>query len=257
MALDKPYKQVPGTTIFDAEQSAQGVSPQPVLHVADEAREPRAATSPTSEAYLDEWPLTRRAEAGAARPRPERGDRARAATSTSSQDRRHPRPVLPADGRLDDRHVRGRLPRHDGRRRSVDRGQPLNDLDGWAPPSTEKSEVTRPGAAGQVHRRRVHLTRAGDRRGDGPPQDRGAVLEGGLRRLRVTPKQWAKENTPTSSSSSTTTTRRRSTLSIIPTFVLGTGAAYPAADEGYGPRPVPGIEGDPDVRRAHRPLADP
>jgi gallate dioxygenase len=36
-------------------------------------------------------------------------------------------------------------------------------------------------------------------------------------------------------------------LSLIPTFVLGTGASYPAADEGYGPRPVPGIEGDPDL----------
>ncbi|MFV0462877.1 MAG: protocatechuate 4,5-dioxygenase subunit alpha [Nostocoides sp.] len=35
-------------------------------------------------------------------------------------------------------------------------------------------------------------------------------------------------------------------LSLIPTFVLGTGASYPAADEGYGPRPVPGIEGDPE-----------
>ncbi|GAA2109243.1 hypothetical protein GCM10009759_49700 [Kitasatospora saccharophila] len=36
-------------------------------------------------------------------------------------------------------------------------------------------------------------------------------------------------------------------LSLIPTFVLGTGAAYPAADEGYGPRPVPDVEGDPEL----------
>ncbi|MFJ3793189.1 protocatechuate 4,5-dioxygenase subunit alpha [Kitasatospora sp. NPDC090091] len=35
--------------------------------------------------------------------------------------------------------------------------------------------------------------------------------------------------------------------SVIPTFVLGTGAVYPTADEGYGPRPVPGIEGHPDL----------
>ncbi|WP_329284952.1 protocatechuate 4,5-dioxygenase subunit alpha [Streptomyces sp. NBC_00691] len=35
--------------------------------------------------------------------------------------------------------------------------------------------------------------------------------------------------------------------SLIPTFVLGTGAAYPTADEGYGPRPVPGVESDPDL----------
>jgi gallate dioxygenase len=36
-------------------------------------------------------------------------------------------------------------------------------------------------------------------------------------------------------------------LSLIPTFAIGTGAAYEVADEGYGPRPVPPIEGDPDL----------
>ncbi|GGY59793.1 hypothetical protein GCM10010363_46590 [Streptomyces omiyaensis] len=35
--------------------------------------------------------------------------------------------------------------------------------------------------------------------------------------------------------------------SLVPTFVLGTGASYPVADEGYGPRPVPAVEGDPDL----------
>ena len=34
--------------------------------------------------------------------------------------------------------------------------------------------------------------------------------------------------------------------SIIPTFVLGTGAEYPVADEGYGPRPVPDVKGYPE-----------
>lgn len=33
---------------------------------------------------------------------------------------------------------------------------------------------------------------------------------------------------------------------LIPTFVLGTGAHYEVADEGYGARPVPGVEGDPE-----------
>lgn len=34
-------------------------------------------------------------------------------------------------------------------------------------------------------------------------------------------------------------------LDFIPTFALGTAAAYPIADEGWGPRPVPAVEGDP------------
>jgi len=38
MALDKPYLDIPGTTIFDADQRLLA---EPVLHVADEGRQPR------------------------------------------------------------------------------------------------------------------------------------------------------------------------------------------------------------------------
>lgn len=36
-------------------------------------------------------------------------------------------------------------------------------------------------------------------------------------------------------------------LEIIPTFALGLAAEFPPADEGYGPRPVPTVVGDPDL----------
>jgi protocatechuate 4,5-dioxygenase beta chain len=36
-------------------------------------------------------------------------------------------------------------------------------------------------------------------------------------------------------------------LDIIPTFAIGTGAEYPVADEGWGPRPVPPVIGHPDL----------
>ncbi|MCQ6255298.1 class III extradiol dioxygenase subunit beta [Pseudomonas sp. Q11] len=35
-------------------------------------------------------------------------------------------------------------------------------------------------------------------------------------------------------------------LSLIPTFALGMGATFDIHDEGYGPRPVPQVHGDPD-----------
>jgi protocatechuate 4,5-dioxygenase, beta chain len=38
----------------------------------------------------------------------------------------------------------------------------------------------------------------------------------------------------------------RFALDIIPTFALGVGAQFRPHDEGYGPRPVPVIEGDPE-----------
>ena len=36
-------------------------------------------------------------------------------------------------------------------------------------------------------------------------------------------------------------------LDIIPTFAIGTAASFPVADEGWGPRPVPDIEGAPEL----------
>jgi len=36
-------------------------------------------------------------------------------------------------------------------------------------------------------------------------------------------------------------------LDVIPTFAIGTAASYPIADEGWGPRPVPGVIGHPDL----------
>ena len=36
-------------------------------------------------------------------------------------------------------------------------------------------------------------------------------------------------------------------LEMIPTFAIGTGASYPIADEGWGPRPVPAVQGHPEL----------
>jgi hypothetical protein len=36
-------------------------------------------------------------------------------------------------------------------------------------------------------------------------------------------------------------------LEVIPTFALGLADAFPPADEGYGPRPVPVVEGHPEL----------
>lgn len=36
-------------------------------------------------------------------------------------------------------------------------------------------------------------------------------------------------------------------LEIIPTFALGCAAEFPPADEGWGPRPVPVVKGDPEL----------
>jgi protocatechuate 4,5-dioxygenase beta chain len=44
---------------------------------------------------------------------------------------------------------------------------------------------------------------------------------------------------------------------IIPTFAIGCGERYKSADEGWGPRPVPDVEGHADLGLAHRAEPDP
>jgi protocatechuate 4,5-dioxygenase, alpha chain len=57
MALDKPYKDVPGTTIFDAEQSRKGYWLNQFC-MSLMKPENRARFKADERAYLDEWPMT-------------------------------------------------------------------------------------------------------------------------------------------------------------------------------------------------------
>src|SRR5882672_8808795 len=57
MSLDKPYKDVPGTTIFDAEQSRKGYHLNQFC-MSLMKPENRARFKSNERAYLDEWPMT-------------------------------------------------------------------------------------------------------------------------------------------------------------------------------------------------------
>ena len=57
MALYKPYKDVPGTTIFDAEQSRLGYHLNQFC-MSLMKPENRARFKANERAYLDEWPMT-------------------------------------------------------------------------------------------------------------------------------------------------------------------------------------------------------
>jgi protocatechuate 4,5-dioxygenase alpha chain len=57
MSLDKPYKDIPGTTIFDAEQSRLGFHlNQFCMSLMKAANRERFKAN--ERAYLDEWPMT-------------------------------------------------------------------------------------------------------------------------------------------------------------------------------------------------------
>lgn len=57
MALDKPYLDVPGTIIFDAEQSRKGYHLNQFCMSLMQA-DNRARFKADERAYLDEWPMT-------------------------------------------------------------------------------------------------------------------------------------------------------------------------------------------------------
>ena len=103
---------------------AQGLSSEPVLHVADEGGESRALQgrrARLSRRVADD----RGPEAGGDGARPQPLHRARRQHLLPRQDRRDRRQELPADGRHHDRHDRGGVPQHDAQRRPLDRRQPL------------------------------------------------------------------------------------------------------------------------------------
>ena len=63
MALDKPYLDVPGTTIFDAEQSRKGYHlNQFCMSLMKAANRDRFKAG--ERAYLDEWPMTEEQKQG-------------------------------------------------------------------------------------------------------------------------------------------------------------------------------------------------
>lgn len=63
MALDKPYKDIPGTTIFDAEQSRKGYWLNQFCMSLMKA-ENRERFKADERAYLDQWPMTEEQKQG-------------------------------------------------------------------------------------------------------------------------------------------------------------------------------------------------
>ena len=113
MSLDKPYMDVPGTTIFDADMSRQGYHLNQFCMSLMKA-ENRARFKANERAYLDEWPMSEEQKQAVLARDLNRCIAARRQHLFPGQDRRHRRQELSADGRQHDRHERGRLSRHDG-----------------------------------------------------------------------------------------------------------------------------------------------
>ena len=243
MSLDKTYKKVPGTTIFDAEQSAKGYHlNQFCMSLMNPANRERYLAD--ERAYLDAWPLTdaqkqalldRDLNAAIA----EGGNIYFLAKWGATLGLSFQQMAGSMTGMTEAEYRDMML--HGGRsiegNRIADQVREAHYVveDGSTPGvhatitgAVFTSHVPAIGAAWDLHKTEEPYWKA--------------VFDG-----YEFSKQWEKENLPDVIFLVYNDHATAFDLSIIPTFVLGTGASYPAADEGYGPRPVPGIEGDPEL----------
>ena len=182
MALDKTLSRHSRHDRLRRRTVAQGLLAQPVLHVADEGREPRplqGQRARLSRRMEDE----RGAEASGPCARPQPLHRTRRQHLFPRQDRRDRRQELPADGGLHDRHDRAGISRHDDQGRPEDRGKP-QDRRARRRPAPAEGRLASDSVHGPHHRLPLHLAHPRRRRRLRPRQDQGRLLEAGLRRIR-------------------------------------------------------------------------
>lgn len=250
MALDKPYADVPGTIIFDAEQARKGyhLNQFAMSMMKPENRERYLADR---EAYLDEWPLTpaqRQAvldlDLNAAMA--EGGNiyflsKIGATHGLSFQQMAGSMTGL-SEAAYRDMMVGG------GRRpegvRLVDRiGQE-------ARAQLAEGEATQYDRPAEIHPRITASVYTSHVPAIGAAMDLGKTEEpywqkvfAGYEHSRA----WMKDNTPDVIVLVYNDHATAFDMTLIPTFAIGTGAFYPVADEGYGKRPVPDVHGAPDL----------
>lgn len=241
MALDKAYQKVPGTTIFDAEQSAKGYHLNQFCMSLMKA-ENRDRYRADERAYLDEWPL-REEQKQALLDRDlnaamrEGGNIYFLAKWGATLGLSFQQMAGMMTGMSESEYRDMML--HGGRSVEGDRIDHAIMDAAYADPTPPAEHATITGAVFTSHVPAIGA--AMDQHKTEEPYWKG-VFDG-----YEFSRQWESDNVPDVILLVYNDHATAFDLSIIPTFVLGTGASYPAADEGYGPRPVPGIQGDPDL----------
>ena len=249
MSLDKTYQKVPGTTIFDAEQSAKGyhLNQFCMSFMSPENRE-RYKADP--EAYMAEWPMTepqkqalRDLDLNAAMR--EGGNiyflaKFGSALGYSFQQLAGSMTGMSEEEYRDMMVSGGRTPE----------GNRLADIVAQAELATQVEDAALEEDAPATPAKITGAVFTSHVPAIGAAWDLGKAEEPYWQKVFAGyefSKKWEKENLPDVIFLVYNDHATNFDLSLIPTFALGTGPAFATADEGYGPRPVPGIEGDPEL----------
>ena len=269
MALDKPYLDVPGTTIFDADQSRKGYWLNQFcmsLMTADN----RTRFKADEDAYLAEWPMSDEQRAAV---------RARdlnwmmrtggniyflsklgatdglsfqqMAGSMTGMSEQQYRDMMIAGGRsAEGNRIVGE---------AGDAQGAMSQSAAWKA-WQEKAQNELAAAVEQAHdakktKAQSHAQITASVYSSHVPAIGAAVDHGKTAEPYWAPmfqgfefsKQWMKEHTPDVIFLVYNDHATSFDLRVIPTFAIGTAAEFEPADEGYGPRPVPKVMGHPEL----------
>lgn len=271
MALDKPYLDVPGTTIFDADQSRKGYWLNQFCMSLMKA-ENRERFKKDEDAYLAEWPMTDEQRA-AVRARDlnwmmRTGGNIYFLSKLGATDGLSFQQMAGSMTGMTEAQYRdmmlggGRSP--EGNRYTGESGDaqgPMNRSQAWE--EWEKGQQEMLGAqilqahadrqlgAGQKGQARITSTVFTSHvPAIGAAIDLGKTGEPYWQPLFAgyePSKKWMQENLPDVVFLVYNDHATNFDLSVIPTFAIGTAAEFEPADEGYGPRPVPKVIGHPEL----------
>lgn len=265
MALEKPYLNVPGTTIFDADQSRKGYWLNQFCMSLMQA-DNRTRFKQDEDAYLAEWPMTDEQRA-AVRARDlnwmmRTGGNIYFLSKLGATDGLSFQQMAGSMTGMTEQQYRemmlsgGRSP--EGNRFVGEDGNaqgPMSQSEAWkewqaqhqlAQAIEQADAASQNAAAGQA---RVtasvfasHVPAIGAAVDHGKTgDDYWAPMFKGFEPS----KEWMKKNTPDVIFLVYNDHATNFDLSVIPTFAIGTAAEFEPADEGYGPRPVPKVKGHP------------
>lgn len=265
MALEKPYLNVPGTTIFDADQSRKGYWLNQFCMSLMQA-DNRTRFKQDEDAYLAEWPMTDEQRA-AVRARDlnwmmRTGGNIYFLSKLGATDGLSFQQMAGSMTGMTEQQYRemmlsgGRSP--EGNRFVGEDGSaqgPMSQSDAWkewqaqhqlAQAITQADAASQNAAAGQARITASvfssHVPAIGAAVDHGKTgDDYWAPMFKGFEPS----KEWMKKNTPDVIFLVYNDHATNFDLSVIPTFAIGTAAEFEPADEGYGPRPVPKVKGHP------------
>ena len=265
MALEKPYLNVPGTTIFDADQSRKGYWLNQFCMSLMQA-DNRTRFKADEDAYLAEWPMTDEQRA-AVRARDlnwmmRTGGNIYFLSKLGATDGLSFQQMAGSMTGMTEQQYRemmlsgGRSP--EGNRFVGEDGNaqgPMSQSDAWkewqaqhqlAQAITQADAASQNAAAGQARITASvfssHVPAIGAAVDHGKTgDDYWAPMFKGFEPS----KEWMKKNTPDVIFLVYNDHATNFDLSVIPTFAIGTAAEFEPADEGYGPRPVPMVKGHP------------